>query len=172
MRNSGTGSATNTILMSSMRCWRRRQPNSWVVIHYPSPLIAAPGAAKTETISPLDGAGGQMRLQLLPVKAHCCRHHQRNNAARMRLVGCCARLGDCGILVIKDFTSILSAARVTRGQVLAAIREIDDLAGMYAMSVVMVVIRSQWRGRMIVVGACTTALDGMRWSRPWVIASS
>ena len=42
---------------------------------------------------------------------------------------------------------------------LAAIREIYDQAGMYAMSVVMVVIHWEWRGRMIVVGACTEALE-------------
>jgi hypothetical protein len=62
------------------------------------------------------------------------------------------------VLVIKDVTSILSAAREMRGMVLAAIREIYD--GYWERNVGTDGGRSlTWRGRIIVIGACTTAWD-------------
>src|SRR5262249_41277152 len=66
--------------------------------------------------------------------------------------------GDHGVLVIKDVTSILSADRNTRGQVLSAIREIYD--GRYRREVGTDGGQTlTWEGRVVVVGACTTAWD-------------
>src|SRR5262249_11309389 len=72
--------------------------------------------------------------------------------------GLLRKLGDRGILVIKDVTSILSADRHTRGPVLAAIREIYDskwernvgTSGGLTLT---------WPGRLVIVGAVTTAWD-------------
>ena len=68
------------------------------------------------------------------------------------------QLGERGILIIKDFTSILSADRNLRSPMLAALREIDDgkwvrsLGSDGGMTYV-------WEGRIIVLAACTTAWD-------------
>jgi hypothetical protein len=68
------------------------------------------------------------------------------------------KIGDHGILVIKDFTSILSADRNVRGTVLAALREIHD--GRWVRNVGSDGGRTlQWEGRLIVIAACTTAWD-------------
>jgi hypothetical protein len=62
------------------------------------------------------------------------------------------------VLVIKDVTSILQGDRNTRGQVLSAIREIYD--GRYVRQVGVDGGQTLiWEGRIIVVGACTTAWD-------------
>ena len=67
-------------------------------------------------------------------------------------------LGPGGVLVIKDITSILSADRNTRGPVLGAIREIYD--GKFERNVGVDGGRTlTWEGRIVVVGACTTAWD-------------
>ena len=63
-----------------------------------------------------------------------------------------------GILVIKDVTSILSADRHTRGPVLAALREVHD--GRYERNVGSDGgLTLTWIGRLVVVGAVTTAWD-------------
>src|SRR5262249_50104300 len=67
-------------------------------------------------------------------------------------------LGSNGVLVIKDVTSILSADRNTRGAVLSAIREVYD--GRYRREVGVDGGQTlTWEGRIVVVGACTTAWD-------------
>jgi hypothetical protein len=68
------------------------------------------------------------------------------------------KLGDRGILVIKDVTSILSADRHTRGPVLAAIREIYD--GRWERNVGSTGgLTLTWTGRLVILGAVTTAWD-------------
>jgi hypothetical protein len=72
--------------------------------------------------------------------------------------GLLRKLGNRGILVIKDVTSILSADRHTRGPVLAAIREIYD--GRWERNVgTSGVLTLTWTGRIVIVGAVTTAWD-------------
>jgi hypothetical protein len=62
------------------------------------------------------------------------------------------------LLVIKDFTSILSADRNVRNTVLAALREIHD--GEWERNVGFAGGRTlSWTGRIVVVAACTTAWD-------------
>ena len=63
-----------------------------------------------------------------------------------------------GLLVIKDFTSIISANSRLRGDILSALREIydghwyRDVGGEGGR-------RLTWKGRLTVIGACTTAWD-------------
>ncbi|WP_425308243.1 hypothetical protein AADG42_05620 [Ammonicoccus fulvus] len=71
--------------------------------------------------------------------------------------GLLRRIGS-GTLVVKDFTSILSMSRETRGQVLGALREVFD--GSWTREVGVDGGRSlEWSGRITVVGAVTTAWD-------------
>jgi hypothetical protein len=59
---------------------------------------------------------------------------------------------------MKDFTSILSLDRNARGEILAALREIHD--GHWVRDVGMDGGRKlEWKGRLVVIGACTTAWD-------------
>jgi len=67
-------------------------------------------------------------------------------------------MGERGLLVIKDVTSILSADRNTRAGVLAALREIHD--GRWERNVGTDGGQTlTWTGRIAVVGAVTTAWD-------------
>ena len=68
------------------------------------------------------------------------------------------QIGEMGVLVIKDVTSILSMGRELRAEVMAALREIYD--GRWVRTVGTDGGRTlEWHGRIAVVGAVTTAWD-------------
>ena len=72
--------------------------------------------------------------------------------------GLLRQVGERGVLVVKDVTSILSMNGDARAGVLAALREVYD--GYWSRSVgtdggAML----EWKGRLCVVGAVTTAWD-------------
>src|SRR5262249_26114805 len=72
--------------------------------------------------------------------------------------GLLRKIGDRGVLVIKDVTSILSADRNVRPQVLAALREIYD--GRWVRNVGVDGGQTlSWEGRIVVIGGVTTAWD-------------
>jgi predicted transcriptional regulator len=72
--------------------------------------------------------------------------------------GLLRKIGARGILVIKDVASILSSDRNVRAAVMAALREIHD--GHWVRHVGSGGGRTlEWRGRIVLVGACTTAWD-------------
>ena len=72
--------------------------------------------------------------------------------------GLLRKIGDRGVLVIKDVTSILSADRNMRASVLAAFREIYD--GRWERNVGTDGGQTlTWTGRIVIVGAVTTAWD-------------
>src|SRR5262245_13689406 len=86
------------------------------------------------------------------------RELSRKQKAKGATGGLLRKLGDRGILVIKDVTSILSADRHTRGPVLAAIREIYD--GRWERNVGSDGGQTlTWTGRLVIVGAVTTAWE-------------
>ena len=123
-------------------------------------VIGGSGAAKTETSCRCAGAGAQGDL-----------HHQRRgrpavsgtplkDRAKDATGGLLPRSSASGssLLVIKDVTSILSMNRDTRALVLAALREIHD--GRWTRNIGADGGRTlEWRGRLVVIGACTTAWD-------------
>jgi hypothetical protein len=123
----------------------------WVII------ISGPGAAKTETAQSLLGAGAHIISTIASEGAllSASPKKSRVKGATGRLL---RKIGERGILVIKDFTSILSADRNTRGPVLAAVREIYE--GRYVRNVGTDGGQTlEWMGRITVVAACTTAWD-------------
>jgi hypothetical protein len=82
----------------------------------------------------------------------------RKDRSKTATGGLLRKIGDRGVLVVKDVTSILSAARETRGMVLAAIREIYD--GRWERNVGSDGGQTlTWTGRIAVVGAVTTVWD-------------
>src|SRR5262249_58839431 len=79
--------------------------------------------------------------------------------------GLLRKLGDRGVLVIKDCTTILSMDRNAGAEVLAALREIYD--GYWSRNVGTDGGKTlEWSGRLVVIGACTTA-----WDRAYAVIS-
>src|SRR5919197_1104163 len=82
-------------------------------------VISGPGAAKTETVQSLSGTGAHITSTIASEGAllsGTARKERRKDATG----GLLRKIGDRGILVIKDVTSILSSDRNIRASVLAA----------------------------------------------------
>jgi hypothetical protein len=120
-------------------------------------LVSGPGAAKTETAQALDGIGATVTSAISSDAALLSGTpiHERAKGATGGLL---RKIGERGVLVIKDVTSILSMDRNLRGKVLAALREVYD--GRWTREVgAGGGATLGWRGRIAVVGAVTTAWD-------------
>jgi hypothetical protein len=120
-------------------------------------LVGGPGAAKTETIMPLVGAGA-VAISTINGEAALLSGTSKKDRAKDATGGLLRKIGPSGVLVIKDVTSILSMNRDTRALVLAALREVYD--GSWSRNVGTDGGQTlTWRGRLVVVGAVTTAWD-------------
>jgi hypothetical protein len=120
-------------------------------------VISGPGNAKTETVQALSGAGAVVSSTITSVGALLSAAPRKDRAADAT-GGLLRRLGDRGVLVIKDMTSILSMDRNTRAGVVGALREVYD--GYWERNVGTDGGRSiKWQGRIVLVGAVTTAWD-------------
>lgn len=120
-------------------------------------VLGGPGNAKTETVTALAAAGAVVTSTISSEGALLSATASRERA-KDATGGLLRRLGSRGLLVVKDVTSILSMNRDTRGAVLAALREVYD--GRWERNVGVDGGRSlTWTGRLVVVGACTTAWD-------------
>jgi hypothetical protein len=120
-------------------------------------VISGSGAAKTETVMPLVGAGAVV-VSTVNGEAALLSGTSTKDRAKDATGGLLRRIGPRGVLVIKDFTSILSMNRDTRALVLAALREIYD--GQWSRNVGTDGGRTlTWRGRLVLIGAVTTAWD-------------
>jgi hypothetical protein len=86
-------------------------------------LVGGSGAAKTETVMPLTGAGATV-ISTISGDAALLSGTAKKERAKDASGGLVRKTGDRGLLVIKDVTSILSMNRDTRALVLAALREI------------------------------------------------
>jgi hypothetical protein len=120
-------------------------------------VIGGSGAAKTETIIPLEKAGGYV-ISTISGEAGLLSGTSKKDRAEDATGGLLRVIGDNGMLVIKDVTSILSMNRDTRNLILSALREIYD--GRWSRNVGTDGGRNlEWSGRLVVIGACTTAWD-------------
>ena len=120
-------------------------------------LIAGSGAAKTETVIPLIGAGAHV-VSTISGEAGLLSGTAQKERAKDATGGLLKKIGDSGLLIIKDFTSILSMNRDTRALILAALREIHD--GHWSRDIGGEGGRTlNWDGRLVIIGACTTAWD-------------
>ena len=120
-------------------------------------LISGSGNAKTETVCSLAGAGAIITSTIASDGALLSATPKRDKSKDAH-GGLLRRLGNRGVLVIKDVTSILSMSRDMRAMVLAALREIHDqrwernVGSNGGLTLT-------WTGRIAVIGACTTAWD-------------
>lgn len=120
-------------------------------------IVSGSGNAKTETVQALDGIGATITSTISSQGAllSATSHKERTKDATGGLL---RKVGDRGVLVIKDVTSILSMGREMRGEVLGAVREVYD--GRWSRNVGTDGGRTlDWAGRVVVVGAVTTAWD-------------
>lgn len=120
-------------------------------------VVSGSGAAKTETIAGLAGAGAHVTSTIASEGALLSGTASRERS-KTATGGLLRKIGDRGLLVIKDVTSVLSMGGEARGQVLAALREVYD--GRWERNLGVDGGRSlTWEGRIVVIGAVTTAWD-------------
>ncbi len=120
-------------------------------------VVSGSGNAKTETVGSLAGAGAYV-TSTIASKGALLSATSRKDQSKDATGGLLRKIGDTGVLVIKDVTSILSMNRDTRAAVLAALREVYD--GRWERNVGTDGGKSLlWTGRITVVGAVTTAYD-------------
>ena len=120
-------------------------------------ILSGPGNAKTELVSSLAGAGATVTSTISSEGAllsGTAKHERAGDATG----GLLRKLGSRGIVVIKDFTTIISMNRDSRAAVLAALREVCDqkwernLGADGGQSLL-------WTGRIVFIGAVTSAYD-------------
>lgn len=120
-------------------------------------LVGGSGDAKTETVQSAAGAGAIVTSTITSEGALLSGSSQKERA-KDATGGLLRVMGDHGVLVIKDFTSILSMNRDARSTVLAALREVYD--GKWERNVGSDGGKTlPWTGRIVVIGAVTTAWD-------------
>jgi hypothetical protein len=119
--------------------------------------ISGSGNAKTETVQALAGAGALVTSTIASEGA-LLSATSKQERTKDATGGLPCKLGERGLMVIKDVTSILSKSRDDRAKVLAALREVYD--GYWPRNVGTDGGRTlEWAGRIVVVGAVTTAWD-------------
>lgn len=120
-------------------------------------LVSGSGNAKTETVSALAGIGAHITSTITSEGALLSATPAREKG-RGATGGLLRKIGDHGVLVIKDFTSVLSMNRDLRASVLAALREVHD--GRWERNVGVDGGKTlTWQGRIVLIGAVTTAYD-------------
>lgn len=120
-------------------------------------VVSGAGAGKTETVAAAKGAGALI-ASTITGEAALLSATAKKDVAKDATGGLLRELGKHGMLVLKDFTSILSMNRDRRAEVLAALREVYD--GEWSRKVGVDGGRSiPWAGRIGLVGATTTAYD-------------
>lgn len=120
-------------------------------------LISGSGNAKTETVQALSLSGATVTSTITSPGALLSASPARERA-KDATGGLLRKLGDRGVLVIKDVTSILSMSGEMRQEVLGALREVYD--GTWFRNVGSDGGRTlEWSGRLAVIGAVTTAWD-------------
>jgi Domain of unknown function (DUF3854) len=142
---------TLTAMLATVAVERLTGDPVWLLV------VSGSGNAKTETVQALDGVGATVTSTLTSDAALLSASPDRERT-RDATGGLLRKIGNRGVLVVKDVTSILTMDRNLRGRVLAALREVYDgrwyrevgTDGGHTIA---------WTGRIAVVGAVTTAWD-------------
>ncbi len=118
-------------------------------------IIGGSGDGKTETVTSLrEGAFFESHL----TNASSLMSHTPKKEAEGGTGGILRKMGNRGILILKDFTSVLSRPYEARQEILAALREIYD--GYWIRSSGADGGRTtEWEGRITIIGASTSEYD-------------
>jgi hypothetical protein len=120
-------------------------------------LVGSSGSGKTETIDPLDSLPYVHKAATLTEPALLSGSSKRDSE-KGATGGLLRQVGDFGIILAKDFGSVLSMHREGRGQTLAALREIAD--GSWVRPIGTAGGRVlRWSGKCGLVGAVTPVID-------------
>jgi hypothetical protein len=121
-------------------------------------VISGSGNAKTETVSSVGALPGTHIVSTIASQGALLSATSKKSRAKGATGGLLRKIGDHGVLIIKDFTSLLSTDHRTRLPIMAALREIHD--GRWDRNVGADGGQTlTWTGHVCVVGACTTAWD-------------
>jgi hypothetical protein len=121
-------------------------------------IVSGSGNAKTETVQATSKVDGARIVSTISSCGALLSASPRRQQTKGATGGLLREIGDRGLLIIKDVTSILSQDRNTRSEVLGALRELHD--GRWARSVGVDGGKTlEWKGRLVIIGACTTAWD-------------
>ena len=120
--------------------------------------IRPPGWGKTEGLGPIAGALREAHMVSTLTEAALLSGTSRREKAKDSTGGLLRTVGEFGIIVLKDFTSILSMHREARASTIAALREIYD--GSWVRNVGTDGGRTlEWRGKVGLIAGCTEAYD-------------
>jgi len=120
-------------------------------------VISGSGNAKTETVVALAGIGATI-VSTIASEGALLSGTSRKERSEEATGGLLRKMGDRGIIVIKDVTSILSMSGDQRASVLGALREVYD--GAWSRNVGTDGGQTlEWSGRLVTIGAVTTAWD-------------
>jgi hypothetical protein len=121
-------------------------------------LVSGSGNAKTETVQSVHDVVHTHLVSTIASPGALLSATSKRDRAADASGGLLRVIGEHGVLVIKDVTSILSMSRELRAEVLAALREMYD--GRWTRTVGTDGGRTlDWSGRIAVIGAVTTAWD-------------
>jgi hypothetical protein len=120
-------------------------------------IVGGSSSGKTETISPLS-ALPYGRLVGTLTESSFLSGSPKRDTAKDASGGLLREVGSFGVLLFKDFTSILSIHHDKRISVLAALREIYD--GAWTRDIGTDGGRKlEWRGKMGIIACCTDAIE-------------
>jgi hypothetical protein len=120
-------------------------------------LIGPPGGGKTELLQPL-GSLPRVHMTSTLTEASLLSGTPSKDKAKDASGGLLRSVGDFGVLLCKDFGSVLSMNRDSRTSVLAALREVYD--GSWTRHVGVDGGRTlHWQGKLGLIGACTSTID-------------
>jgi hypothetical protein len=121
-------------------------------------LVGAPSSGKSEIIQSLVSLPEAHETATITSDAALLSGSPKREKAPDAKGGLLAEVGDHGLLVVKDFGSILTLYHEQRGKVLQALREVYD--GKWVRSVGADGGRKlPWAGKVGLIGGCTQAID-------------
>jgi len=122
-------------------------------------VIGGSGLGKTETLIVLEGSGAHIISTVHSEGALLSATTGEGKKQKTATGGILRKIGKRGVLVLKDFTTILSMPdRTSKPMILAAFREIYD--GKWTRNVgVDGGQELEWVGHLTIIGGCTTAYD-------------
>jgi hypothetical protein len=120
-------------------------------------VVGPPSSGKTEVLSSMSGLENVHPAATLTEGALLSGTAQRDHAQDAK-GGLLREIGEYGIVLAKDFGSVLSINRDTRSQMLAALREIYDGSWTRRVGVDGGKVL-HWEGKIGLIGGCTPAFD-------------